>query len=127
MIGISACPALWIVALSMVIGFNSMAEAEPPPGPIDPVIHAWFEALVRSDGMHCCGEADCRIANPNEVRASGEGFLISINGAWTPVPDAYVVRRDDNPLAATIICRTRWTTQQNELNRLYCVVPYSGG
>jgi len=102
------------------------AVAKPPPGPIDPAVHAWFESLVRADGTHCCGVADCRIASPNEVRVGANGFEVYLNGVWQSVPESMMVRRENGPFAATIICKTH---SEDELtpDKLYCVVPYAGG
>ena len=119
-------PVKILLVASAVSGASSAAVARPPPGPIDPAIHAWFESLVRADGLHCCGAADCRIAAPGEIRTDAGGFEILLNGVWQPVPEAMMVHRDNGPFAATIICESHSDDQQLG-DRLYCVVPYAGG
>ena len=37
---------------------------------------------------------------------------------WVEVPEYKIVRRDDNPIGKSIICRPR--------AEVYCVIPYSG-
>lgn len=114
------------LAISVLCAASSAAIAKPPPGPIDPAIHQWFESLVRADGLHCCGAADCRIAVPGELRAGQNGFEILLNGEWQPVPEAMMVHRESGPFAATIICKSHSDDMQTG-DRLYCVVPYAGG
>ena len=121
--------------MRLQIGFTTLALcatstaaiARPPDGvKIDPEVHAWFEALVRTDGVHCCGVADCRIASASEVRTSQNGFEILLNGEWEPVPDSLVVHRESGPFAATIVCKSHFETTALD-EKLYCVVPYAGG
>ena len=115
-------------ALGAVIFFAAgPAFARPPEGEqIDPAVHEWFEALVRADGTHCCGQADCRVASPNEVRAKGDKFEILLNGDWQDVPDSLVVHRESGPFAATIVCKSHFNDAQL-LDVLWCVIPYAGG
>lgn len=102
-------------------------RAKPPPGMvIDPEIHQWFEALVRADGVHCCGAADCRVAAPGEVRTGPKGFEVQVNGWWMPVPESLMVHRENGPIPATIVCKSHYESKEIE-ERLYCVIPYAGG
>lgn len=115
-----------LFAIAAFCTAGSPAIAKPPPGPIDPAIHAWFESLVRADGLHCCGAADCRIAAPGELRTGDNGFEILLNGVWQPVPESMLVHRENGPFAATIICKAH----SDDIlvgDKLYCVVPYAGG
>ena len=106
------------------------ALAKPPEGvPIDPAVHEWFESLVRADGLHCCGAADCRVADPREIRVTKDGIEVLLNGKWQAVLDQLIVHRENAPFAATIVCKGH--TDSGDLTlaeeRLYCVVPYAGG
>jgi len=126
MMRLSVCSAIFAFCAA-----GSAATAKPPPGPIDPAIHAWFESLVRADGLHCCGAADCRIAAPGELRTDDNGFEILLNGEWQPVPESMLVHRENGPFAATIICKSHdYTVAPSGViaqEKLYCVVPYAGG
>jgi hypothetical protein len=113
------------LVVSAICVASSAAVAKPPPGPIDPAIHEWFESLVRADGLHCCGAADCRIAAPGELRSGDNGFEILLNGKWQPIPEVMMVHRENAPFAATIICKSHDDMEIGD--RLYCVVPYAGG
>jgi hypothetical protein len=115
-----------IASLIIAMMLAVPARAAPPPGPIDPDVAAWFEGLVRADGIHCCGVGDCRIAGQHEVRTTSTGYEVLLNGSWTPVPDSIIVHRDKAPFAATIICKSHYDSAVIE-ERLYCVVPYAGG
>ena len=115
-----------LVTASAICVASSAAMAAPPPGPIDPAIHAWFESLVRADGLHCCGAADCRIAAPGELRTGDNGFEIFLNGAWQPVPESMLVHRENAPFAATIVCKSH-SNDAKISDKLFCVVPYAGG
>ena len=102
-------------------------RAKPTAGVvIDPEVHRWFEALVRADGVHCCGAADCRVAAPGEVRAGANGFEVQVNGWWMPVPESMVIHRESGPIPATIVCKSHFESKEIE-ERLYCVIPYAGG
>ena len=99
---------------------TAAAHAAPPAGadPDSPT-GQWFRSLVREDGMSCCAESDCRPVAPNELRASGEtGLEVRVESKWVEVPEYMIVRRDDNPIGKSIICRSR--------AEVYCVVPYTG-
>jgi hypothetical protein len=118
--------------VAVIVGalFAAPASAKPPADmPIDPAVHAWFESLVRADGVHCCGSADCRIADPATLRTSAKGIEILLNGEWQAVPESLLVHREDAPFAATIVCKAKIDESDitDSLERLYCVVPYSGG
>jgi len=116
-----------IVATALTLSTVAPAFAKPPEGvKIDPAIHEWFEALVRADGVHCCGVGDCRVAAPNEVRTSANGYEVLLNGGWEPVPDSMVIHRENGPLAATIVCKSHYESAELD-ERLYCVIPYAGG
>jgi hypothetical protein len=104
-----------------------IANAQPPEGvTVDPAIHAWFESLVRADGGHCCGAADCRSAQPGELRAQGDSFQVLLDGQWVDVPAQLVVHRDFSPIGGSVICKTRYDEADNMPNALYCVVPITG-
>jgi len=112
-----------VVSLALTTTASS-AFAKPPPGPVDPEVHKWFENLVRADGLHCCGAADCRVADPGTVRTGATGYEVILNGEWQPVPDSVVIHRENGPFAATIVCKSH-SEDTNE--RLYCIIPYAGG
>jgi len=118
------------ILAAAVVFMATQASAKPPEGVvIDPKVHEWFENLVRADGAHCCAEADCRLAESNELRlnAAANGWQIFLNGAWVDVPDSMVVHRDSSPLGGSIICRSRYTEEESpEGNNLYCVIPITG-
>jgi hypothetical protein len=122
-----ARPLVGIASLVCTLAFGSVAAAKPPDGvQIDPEVHAWFESLVRADGGHCCGAADCRQAQPGELRESGNGFQVMLDGQWVDVPDYLVVHRDYSPIGGSVICKTRYDATDNVPNSLYCVVPITG-
>ena len=103
------------------------AFAQPPDGvTIDPATHAWFENLVRADGGHCCGAADCRPAQPGEMRSTAGGLQVKIDDAWVDVPDYMVVHRDYSPIGDSVICKTHYDPADDMANSLYCVVPVTG-
>ena len=91
-------------------------EAAPPEGvALDPATVAWFEGLVRSDGLSCCGAGDCK---PEHIEVvNGQIYAAQFEGKMSPVDNYKIVRRDTNPLGATVVCRA------GEV--VYCVVPYS--
>jgi hypothetical protein len=96
------------------------AQAAPPEGadPDSPT-GQWFQSLMRLDGMSCCSVSDCRPAAPDELRSSdAAGLEVRLESAWVEVPEYKIVRRDDNPLGKSIICRNR--------AEVYCVIPYTG-
>ena len=122
---------LMLVIIATVIGtylLTALATVygQPPAGPIDPAVHAWFDGLVRADGASCCKSSDCRFAQPGEVRVSADGFEVKLNKGWVRVPDALLVHREDNPRGLTVVCKSHPETL-NEPETLYCLVPYSGG
>src|SRR5579883_409625 len=99
--------------------FVSAAQAAPPEGadPDSPT-GQWFQNLVRDDGMSCCAVSDCRPVGPDELRSSGStGLEMRIESVWKEVPEYMIVRRGDNPLGKSIICRSR--------AEVYCVIPYT--
>ena len=66
-------------------------EAAPPEGvALDPATVAWFEGLVRSDGLSCCGAGDCK---PEHIEVvNGQILRISDSteaGAVHHVVDGY--------------------------------------
>src|SRR5579871_4524673 len=92
---------LW-VGFSLALSAGT-AAAQPPDGaPTNGPVHDWFAALVRSDGIHCCAESDCRPAASGELIPDGDGMSIHINGSVEPVPESLIVRRESNPLGASI-------------------------
>lgn len=133
--------------LAVVIGFvlgvalvAIVAHAKPPPGPIDPETAAWFKQLRRDDGLFCCDFfVDCRVAEPGEIRDTDDGYEIHLNGVWQKIPDAMLVHhmpfyqgKQQSPIPATIICRTRPSPEDIAsgvpfVSHLYCALPYSGG
>lgn len=118
-------PVVFVFLLAVAAG---PVLAEPPEGmPVDPQVHAWFESLVRADGYHCCSVADCRPAQPGEMRSNADGFQVKIDEEWVDVPERMVVRRDYSPIGASVICRTHYDPADYMSNSLYCVVPVTGG
>jgi len=116
-----------LVALIVLGVSTGPVRAKPPEGvTVDPDTHAWFEALVRADGYHCCSMADCRAAKPGELRASARGYQVLVDGDWVDVPDFMVVHRDYSPIGGSVICRTRYDEIERQSNALYCVVPITG-
>ena len=107
---------------AMILAAGS-AFAAPPDGtdPNSPTAQ-WFRGLVRGDGIECCAESDCRPAAAGELIEKDDGLDILINGEEQKVPESKIVRRDENPVGRSIVCRTR--SAQSSI--LYCVVPYSG-
>ena len=117
------------VVFSFALGVATIgiAHAQPPEGvTIDPEVHAWFQSLVRADGYHCCGAADCRLAKPGELRQGARGFQVMVDDGWIDVPAEMVVHRDYSPIGGSGICRTRYDATDNIPNSLYCVVPITG-
>lgn len=97
----------------------AIGSAQPPAGmQIDPAVHAWFESLVRADGFRCCSESDCAPAVRGELTESGGNYTVWEEGQPFAIPETKIVRRDDNPLQKTIICKVR--------TAVFCVIPYSG-
>lgn len=119
---------IWFILLFsafFIVIIVKVANAAPPAGQqIDPKIHAWFESLIRADGTHCCGEADCRIAAYSELRQNGDGYQVLIDGQWRDVPPGLIVDREDNPMLSSIICESRGEYTPHSL---YCLIPFAGG
>ncbi len=110
--------AATVIAVSVII-LSALAHAQPPAGadPDSPT-GQWFKALVRDDGMSCCEISDCRPAGPGDLRANGDGLEVKLESKWEDVPEYKIVRREDNPIGKSIICKGP--------SEVYCVVPYSG-
>jgi hypothetical protein len=109
-----------VAAAFLLLLAAATSQAAPPEGadPDSPT-GQWFQSLARMDGMSCCAVSDCRPAAPDELRSNSEsGLEVRVESAWVEVPEYKIVRRDDNPLGKTIICRAH--------AEVYCVVPYTG-
>jgi len=112
---------LWL-GLSVALAVAGGAQAAPPEGvSADGPTADWFHGLVRDDGIECCANSDCRPAEHGELIDHGDELDIRINGELRSVPESAIVRRPDNPLGKSIVCRTR-----TEQSTLYCVIPYTG-
>jgi hypothetical protein len=108
------------IAAIAVIVLASLAHAAPPAGadPDSPV-GQWFQGLARDDGMSCCEVSDCRPIETGELRYDdSDGLQVKVEAQWQDVPEYKIVRRSDNPLGKSIVCRAK--------AEVFCVIPYSG-
>ncbi len=75
----------------------------------------WFKSLMRNDGGgSCCATADCRAV---DYRVGRHGYEAFVDGEWTDVPDAIVLRRHDNPTGGAVLCLDQL------LHTMLCFVP----
>ncbi|HEY1719849.1 MAG TPA: hypothetical protein VGG27_01290 [Magnetospirillaceae bacterium] len=108
------------ITVLCVIVLASLAHAAPPAGadPNSPV-GQWFQSLAREDGMSCCSMSDCRPAQADDLRVSDDdGLQVKLESRWETVPEYKIVRREDNPIGKSVICKAP--------DEVYCVIPYSG-
>ena len=104
-------PAVFLAATA----YGVPPEGADPDSPTG----QWFQSLVRDDGMSCCSVSDCRPVAADELRTdTTAGLEVRVESVWIEIPEYKIVRRDDNPLGKSIVCRSR--------AEVYCVVPYSG-
>jgi len=109
-----AAAAIAVTALA-----NTAVAAPPEGADPDSPTGQWFRSLVRDDGMSCCAVSDCRPAKPDELRSTGpSGLEMRVESVWKEVPEYMIVRRGDNPIGRSIICRSA--------SEVYCVIPYTG-
>ncbi len=108
------------IAAIAILVLASLAHAAPPTGadPSSPT-GRWFQQLVRDDGMSCCSVSDCRPASAGDLRYDdSDGLQVKLESRWEDVPEYKIVRRSDNPLGKSIVCKAR--------DEIYCVIPFSG-
>jgi hypothetical protein len=68
----------------------------------DTSLSRWYESLMRNGGGgSCCSVADCRVV---DYRTGPHGYEAFVEGKWTAVPDAIVLRRHDNPTGGAVLC-----------------------
>lgn len=108
----------WVLAtFFFLIG----AHAAPPPGALDPELHAWFERQHSVVGAWCCNEADGHILSDDDWRGVGDHYEVRIADAWLSVPDTAL--RDTaggrNSTGHAIV----WFTSNEFGVRLYCFAP----
>ena len=94
----------WLIASLLTAGLSASSAAQPPPN-ADPALHQWFEGLRQpSTGESCCSISDCQILRDGQWRQRGEGYEVSISGAWFKVPPKKVLYRHDNPTGGAVLC-----------------------
>jgi len=105
--------------IALILGSAAACAAPPEGADPDSPTGRWFKSLVRDDGMSCCSVSDCRPAGPDELRATDSSSLeVRVESHWVEVPEYKIVRRDDNPIGKSIICRAAL--------EVFCVIPYAG-
>ena len=118
-------PLTIICIIGSIIFWYAPTHAASPEN-ADPAWAPWFGSLRRpGTDQSCCSLADCRRVR---YRVSDGHFQAFIGGdfprwtspphAWTNVPDANVLRRQDNPTGEGVAC---WVQ-----GNVVCFVPASG-
>ena len=90
--------------LAILLLMTLSAQAEPPPGTdLNSPLSKWYQGLRQPDGDHvsCCSLADCR---PTQIRATKDGYELSHDGSWIPVPPGKIIRDVPNRAGEPVAC-----------------------
>lgn len=120
----------WGMAAAVVVFLlSSNTFADPPPGPIDPALHAWFERQKNMNGDTCCDLSDGHIISDDDVRIVNGHYEINIEGSWYSFMD-YAMRgnalNDPNPTGHPIV----WYRNMGGFDGgivIYCFAPGTSG
>jgi hypothetical protein len=100
-----------------------LAQALPPsatPGPNS----GWYESLRTPEGNSCCSLADCRHF---PVKIMDGHYQVLYQDKWMAVPDAAVLKNQDNPTGDYVTCIQREYYYEGALTpRILCFVRAPG-
>ncbi len=125
---------LWaILAVTLVIAATQIVKAAPPPGPIDPKIHEWFESQRVPDGTgrSCCSESDGHVIREEDWRIADGEYEVTIEGQWVRFantgagqPGNKVLGYTANPMGAPVAWYTLMRGEEGRLTVFpYCFAP----
>ena len=91
---------LLVATLSFMLALSVVAR---PPEMIDSDLAPWFQSLHNPTlSMSCCDKADGHILADKDWRTVADGYEVSIENIWVPVPKEAVLDRADNPTGSAV-------------------------
>lgn len=93
-----------IRSLVLLLALAAPAAAHTPEG-ADPSTARWFQSLRSNNHAACCGEQDCRVVMPPDVKIeAGTYWVRDRDLSWLKVFPEQVLKRGDNPTGVYVAC-----------------------
>jgi len=119
---IKAC----IILLGLLLAAVAAGNARPPPNP-DQSLAPWYQSLRTSNGLSCCGEADCRGPKDYPVRIVDGHYEVWADQRWMTVPPEAVSDRTDNPTGDFVTCvQESYWESGTRMPKVLCLFKASG-